>query len=157
MPRRDINNIRTQPSVDLSSLTARRVSVDSVEDTIRKDMESAGRAQLSLQGTLPAEIKEAVSATAKTAAATAVELSVARAAEEATRDVGRANITTRFDDKIKVAAASLGHISQSSDVDEVLRKRSELLAKKRDSLVTAGFTNEEAMQILLADVGARAH
>lgn len=56
-----------------------------------------------------------------------------------------------------MAAASLGHISQSSDVDEVLRKRSELLAKKRDSLVTAGFTNEEAMQILLADIGARAH
>lgn len=39
----------------------------------------------------------------------------------------------------------------------MLKKRSELLAKKRDSLVAAGFSNEEAMQIVLADIAARAH
>lgn len=157
MPRRDIENIRSRPAVDLTGLTARRVSVESVEDTIRKDMVAAVRTQLSLQGDLPPEIKQAVETTAKTAAASAVELSVARAAEEATRDVGRQNLTSRFDEKLKVAADSLGHISQSNEVDEVLRKRSELLAKKRDSLVAAGFSGEEAMQILLADIGARAH
>jgi hypothetical protein len=86
-----------------------------------------------------------------------VELAVARAAEEAARDVGRANVTARFDDKIKVAADSLGHMTQSNDVDAVLTRRAELLAKKRDALLTVGFSQAEAMQILLADISARAH
>ena len=39
----------------------------------------------------------------------------------------------------------------------MLRNRAQLLAKKRDALVAAGFANEEAMQIVLADIAARAH
>jgi hypothetical protein len=106
---------------------------------------------------LPADLQEVVATAAKTAASTSVDLSVARAAEEAARGVGRANLKARFDEKIKVAADSLNHISQSNDVDQVLKRRSDLLAKKRASLVAAGFSNDEAMQIVLADIAARAH
>lgn len=158
MPRRDLlNNITDRGRVDLSPVITRRVQVDAVEDTIREDMVSSVKARLGLRGDLPAEVNEVVKTAASAAAASAVELTVADAAQQAARDVGRASITTRFDDKIKVAADSLTHISQSDQVEEVLRKRSELLAKKRDSLVAAGFSNEEAMQIVLADIAARAH
>lgn len=158
MPRRDLlNNLGDRGRIDLSPVITRRVQVDAVEDTIHKDMVSSVKARLGLQGDLPAEVTEVVRTAASAAAASAVELTVADAAQQAARDVGRASITSRFDDKIKVAADSLAHISASNEVDEVLRKRSELLAKKRDSLVAAGFSGEEAMQILLADIAARAH
>lgn len=133
------------------------ISVGSVEEDVRASMEDSVRARLNLRGDLPPEMAEAIRTTAATAAASTVQLTVADAAVEATRDVGRGSLTQRFDSKISLAAASLEHIGQSSEVDQVLRRRSELLAKKRDSLVAAGFSAEEAMQILLADIAARAH
>ena len=141
----------------LADVFASRIQVDSVENDIRREMETAVAQRLAIQGNLPPDVKEAVQSTAKSVAASVVELSVARAAEDAARDIGRQSITDRFDEKISVAAGTLTHISGSNEVDEVLRKRSELLAKKRDSLVTAGFSAEEAMQIVLADIAARAH
>src|SRR5699024_9445679 len=109
------------------------------EDSVRKAMETSVRSRLNIGDQLPADVTEAIKSTAASAAATAVELTVADAAQQAAKDVGRTGIKQRFDSKIAVAAESLAHISASSEVDQVLKKRSELLAKKRDSLVAAGF------------------
>jgi len=152
-PRREI----PRPTINLPPITPRPVTVQPVENAIRRGVEAAVKKQLNLPGDLPADVSEIIATASKAAASTSVELAVARAAEEAARDVGRRNVTARFDEKIKVAATSLSHISQSNDVDEVLKRRSELLAKKRASLLAAGFTKEEAMQIVLADIAARAH
>jgi hypothetical protein len=143
--------------INLPPITPRPVNVQPVENAIRRDVESSVKKQLRISGALPADVREIVQTAAQAAASTSVELAVARAAEEAARDVGRRNVTARFDEKIKVAADSLTHISQSNEVDEVLKRRSELLAKKRASLVAVGFSNEESMQIVLADIAARAH
>ena len=152
-PRREI----TRSRIALGPLTPRPVTIKSVEDAIRNNVETTVKKQLSLAGALPADVKEIVDSAARAAAATSIELAVTRATEEAARDVGRKTLLDRFDDKIKVAAGSLTHISQSGEVDEVLKRRSELLAKKRAALVAAGFSNGEAMQIVLADIAARAH
>jgi hypothetical protein len=152
-PRREI----PRTSVTMPAITPRPVNVARVENAVRRDVEATVKRQLGLTGALPADLREIVGTASQAAAATSVELAVARAAEEAARDVGRKNITGRFDDKIKVAADSLSHISQSNEVDEVLRRRAELLAKKRAALLAAGFTNDESMQIVLADIAARAH
>lgn len=152
-PRREI----TPGRIAVGPLTPRPVTIKSVEDAIRKDVETTVKRQLSVEGALPADVKEIVDSAARAAAATSIELAVTRATEEAARDVGRKTLLDRFDDKIKVAAGSLRHIGQSGDVDEVLKRRSELLAKKRAALVAAGFANDEAMQIVLADIAARAH
>lgn len=148
---------RTGSPIDIGPITRRAPKVSSVENAIRKDIEATVRKRLSLAGTLPADLKELADSAARAAAATSVELAVTHAAEEAARDIGRATLFDRFDEKIKVAAGSLSHIGQSNDVDAVLKSRSELLAKKRNALVEAGFSNDEAMQILLADIAARAH
>ncbi len=138
-------------------ITSRPISVKPVEEGIRKGVESTVKRRLGLSGALPADLKDVISAAAKNAAAQSVELSVVKAAEEAARDAARPNVTVRFDEKVSIAAESLAHIGASSKVDRVLKSRSQLLAKKRDSLVAAGFSNEEAMQILLADIAARSH
>jgi hypothetical protein len=49
------------------------------------------------------------------------------------------------------------HISESNDVKEIMRKRAEMLAEKKKALETAGFSSEEAMEIVLADIAARGH
>jgi hypothetical protein len=71
--------------------------------------------------------------------------------------VTRGSLLSRFDDKLQLAASSIGHIGQSNDVDAVLKNRAELLAKKKKALVTAGFSDDEAMEIILADIAARGH
>jgi hypothetical protein len=143
--------------IAVGPLTARAVTIKSVEDTIRKDVESTVKKQLALSGALPVDVKEVIDSAARAAAATSIELAVTRATEEAATDIGRMTLLDRFDDKIKVAAGSLTHISQSGDVDQILERRSELLAKKRAALVAAGFSDDQAMQVLLADIAARAH
>lgn len=142
---------------DIASRISGTVSVGSVEDSLRKDVEAKVKSQLGLQGELPADVKEAIDSVSKASAAKAVQLSVVQAAQDSARDISRGARLDLFDDKIKVAADSIRHIGASSDVDEVLTQRAQLLAKKKQALVAAGFSDEEAMQILLADISARQH
>ncbi len=51
--------------------------------------------------------------------------------------------------------AGLDHIAGSNDVKKILARRAEMLALKKQTLEAAGFTTEEAMEILLADIAAR--
>jgi hypothetical protein len=139
------------------AITLGAVSVQSVEENLRKDVEARVKSQLGLEGELPADVKEAIDSASKASAAKAVQLSVAQAAEDGARAINRGAKLDLFDDKIKIAADSIVHIGASSEVDQVLQQRAELLAKKRKALVTAGFSDEEAMQILLADIAARQH
>lgn len=141
----------------LGPLGPRPIRVESIESALRRSVEADVKKSLGITGAVPQEVKEIIATASTSAASKSVELAVARATEQAAADIGRQNVLTRFDDKIKVAADSMVHISQSNEVDEVLKRRADLLAKKRDALVTAGFTNEEAMQILLADIAAKAH
>jgi hypothetical protein len=138
-------------------IASRPVIVDSLEQSIRQDVEASVRSQLNLAGDVPAEVKEVIDTATKVAAARSLELTVARATEEATRTVSRGSVLERFDSKIKEAAAGIAHIGQSNEVDQVLKQRAELLAKKKQALVTAGFTDDQAMEIVLADIAARAH
>lgn len=133
------------------------IAVKKVEDSIRKEVTTQVGAQLGIAGQLPAEVGQVIEAATKAAAAKSVELTIAQVTEEAAKNLTRGSVLDRFDDKIKVAADSIGHISQSDDVDQVLKRRAELLAKKRKALVDAGFSNDEAMKILLADVNSRNH
>lgn len=146
----------TERVIDRGGILARPITVKPVEDKIRKSMSKKMADQLGIEE-LPAEMKTAVDAAAAGAAQQVVELGLVKVAEEAARDVSRANLLDRFDDKLQLAAAGIAHLGQSSQVDTVLKNRAELLAKKKQSLVTAGFTDGEAMQIILSDIAARGH
>lgn len=146
-----------QPIGPMSPLTARSISIKSVESDIRKNAERNLRKHLGLSGQLPADVKEAVESASKAAASKAVELSVIKQIQEAADDVSRGSILDRFDDKIGTAVEGITHIGQSTKVDKVLRERAQLLAKKKAALVAAGFSDGEAMEILLADIAARSH
>jgi len=131
----------------------------SVEQDVRKTVEKSMKQTLGLTGNqkLPADVSALISSAAVTAASKAVELQIATEAERAVKDIGKRDVLSRFTEKAKLAEQGLVHISQSSEVDQILMKRAQLLAAKKTSLENAGFTSTEAMSIILADIEARSH
>ena len=104
---------------------------------------------------MPAAVEALVSAAAATAAQNALDLSLTRDVDEASSDVARGGVLDRFDVKVDVAGQALDHIAGSGDVQKILKRRAEMLAAKKKALETAGFSAQEAMDILLADIAAR--
>ena len=131
----------------------------SVEQDVRKTVEKSMKQTLGLTGNqkLPADVSALISSAAVTAASKAVELQIATEAERAVKDIGKRDVLSRFTEKAKLAEQGLVHISQSSEVDQILKKRAQLLAAKKTSLENAGFTSTEAMSVILADIEARSH
>lgn len=132
---------------------------DKLEADIKTAVEEKMRSRLGIKPSegLPPEVTALARSAAETAAAKATELAVIQEAEEAARATVRGDVLKRFDTKVDLAARGMEHISKSSDVEDILKRRAELLARKKQALVDAGFTNDEAMQIVLADIAARAH
>lgn len=130
-----------------------------VEKEIRRTVERTMKASLGLKSNqkLPADVAALVSSTSVAAASKAVELQATKTAEEAAREFGKVDVLARFDNKARLAQQGIAHISKSNDVDEILKKRAEMLAAKKAALEAAKFTSDEAMSILLADIAARGH
>ena len=141
--------------IERGPIPTRAITVKPVEDKIRSTMADRLKTQLGVE--LTEEMKSAVDVAAAGAAQQVVQLGLAKVAEEASREITKGSLLGRFDEKLGLAAESIGHLGQSNDVDTVLKNRAELLAKKKKALVTAGFSDTEAMEILLADIAARGH
>jgi hypothetical protein len=125
-----------------------------IQKTVSKRMgERLGVAPASL----PADLKNVISTAAAAAAQRAVELAVTSDVNEAVGDVTRGSVLGRFDARVDLARKGLDHIAGSNDVKAIMRQRAQMLAEKKQALETAGFSSEEAMEILLADIAARGH
>lgn len=106
---------------------------------------------------LPADLKAVISTAAAAAAQQSVELSVTTDVHEAIGDITRGPVLDKFDSRVDLARKGLDHIAGSSDVKKIMTRRAQMLAEKKKALVAAGFTTEESMDILLADIAARGH
>ena len=106
---------------------------------------------------LPSDLQDVIATASAAAAQRAIELSVTQDVNEAVGGLTRGSVLNRFDARVDLAKQGLVHISESNDVKEIMRKRAEMLAEKKKALETAGFSSEEAMEILLADIAARGH
>lgn len=157
MPRqRTAGTIASSP---IRPITAPIVRVKTLEDAIKKSVTTSMKDRLGLKAnqSLPAEVQTLIQTAAKTAAESSLELAVVRDVEEIAADTARGAVLNRFDAKVSVAQKGLAHISKSDDVQKILKQRAEMLAAKKKALETAGFSRQEAMEILLADIAARAH
>lgn len=140
------------------ALTSPATRVKKVESDITKKVTAQLRSQLGLRANqkLPDDLSALVETASVTAGQAAVENAVLRGVQEAAAEMGRGSLLDRFDAKVGVARASLDHIKGSTDVERILKRRAEMLAMKKTSLVGAGFTDDESMRIILADI-ARDH
>jgi hypothetical protein len=146
---------RKSPTLGTGTLLARPIQIDAVERKVRSAVETDVKRKLGLRGAIPSDLQGAIDVASKAAAQQSVELAVTVAAEESARAVSRADTFARFSDKVRFAVDGIKVIDDSNEVTEVLKKRASLLAKKKKALVDAGFSDEEAMDILLADIAAR--
>ena len=137
----------------------RAVGVKAVEEDIKQTVLKRMKERLAVTdgGTIPAELQTAIAGAAATAAQRSIELSVTRDIDEAVSNVTRGSLIGRFDSRVGAARAGLDHIAASDDVQQIMKKRAEMLAAKKKALEAAGFTTEQAMEIVLADIAARGH
>ena len=105
---------------------------------------------------LPRDVLNTIRQQAAAASKQAVTLGASSDVQIAAGTFGRVVTQQDFLEKMEAARVGIERISQSKDVDAILKERATLLWKKRKSLEDAGFPAGEAMQILLADIAARA-
>ena len=148
---------RLQPILD-RPVTAPVVRVKKLENEIEKAVTKRMSERLGVDASsIPAQLKPVIASAAASAAARAIELSVVSDAEEAVGDVTRGSLLSKFDARVDLARKGIDHIVGSSDVARRMKQRAPMLAAKKKALVDAGFSSEEAMEILLADIAARGH
>jgi hypothetical protein len=139
-------------------ITAAPIRVRSVEQSIKGSVTKQMSERLGVPANqLPAEVQTMIGTASAAAAAKAIELGVVRDVEEAAAGVSRGNLLSRFDARVDLARKGLDHISASSDVDRIMKQRANMLAAKKKALENAGFSPQEAMDIILADIAARGH
>lgn len=154
---------RARVGADVASLVtgdrpivAATLRVKAVESDIQKVVTKRMEQRLGVaSGSLPADVKELISTASAAASQRAIEFAVIKDLEEAVGDVSRGSVLDRFDARVDVARKGLDHISASNDVQQIMKKRATLLADKKKALENAGFSTQEAMDILLADIAAR--
>jgi hypothetical protein len=125
---------------------------------IREGVTRSVRKRLGLgaNAPLPASLTAVIDQTVRDASRKAIELGVTKDAEQAAGDASRRVVLDGFVDKVSAAREGIEIIQRSEDVQLILRKRAELLWAKKRALETAGFSAEDAMRILLAELGPRA-
>jgi len=128
-----------------------------IEQDIKKSVEKDIKLQLGLKGNqkLSPDITALVTSASSAAAAKAIEVKVLKEAEQAARDLSAGDTIARFGKRVKLADERLQAVTDSKSVAGILKKRANMLAAKKSSLEEAGFTSEEAMTILLADIASR--
>jgi hypothetical protein len=106
---------------------------------------------------LPADLKNVIASASAAAAQRSIDLAVTADLDEAIGDVTRGSVLGKFDARVDLARKGLDHIAGSNDVKQIMRQRAQMLAEKKKALEAAGFSSEEAMEIILADIAARGH
>jgi len=125
---------------------------------IENETQTRARTRLGLKATdaLPADIEKLIRDNSKAAALDILKGSITRDTANIRRQFEQAGVFDRFISQAHLANVGLAQIAGSQDVNDILKKRAELLAAKVAALEAVHFSREEAMQILLGDIAARA-
>ena len=137
---------------------AKPITVKALEDEIKNTVTARMQERIAAAGgQMTAPVQQLIATEAAAAAQRSIQLAVAADAAEAVSNVTRGSLLNRFDDRVGLASAGLEHIVASDDVQQIMKRRAEMLAAKKKALETAGFSSDEAMEIILADIAARGH
>lgn len=132
--------------------------VQSLEREIEKVVTKRMSERLKVDSTkLPADLKNVIASASAAAAQRSIELAVTTDLDDAVGDVTRGSVLGKFDQRIDLARKGLDHITASDDVKRIMTQRAQMLAEKKKALEAAGFSSDESMDIILADIAARGH
>jgi hypothetical protein len=112
-----------------------------LENRIKEEVTAGMKQRLGLSESerIPAPIQDLVDAAARDAAENAVEIAVIREVEDVTTRLARGSPGTR-----SKSPTNLSDVSLLQDAEE--------LAAKKKALEAAGFSSDEALRILIAEI-----
>lgn len=123
------------------ALAAPAATAGPLENRIKEEVTAGMKQRLGLSEseTIPAPIQDLVDAAARDAAENAVEIAVIREVEDVTTRLARGSPGTR-----SKSPTNLSDVSLLQDAEE--------LAAKKKALEAAGFSSDEALRILIAEI-----
>lgn len=123
------------------ALAAPAAAAGPLENRIKEEVTAGMKQRLGLSEgeTIPAPIQDLVDAAARDAAENAVEIAVIREVEDVTTRLARGSPGTR-----SKSPTNLSDVSLLQDAEE--------LAAKKKALEAAGFSSDEALRILIAEI-----
>lgn len=148
---------RPRPTTPVRPVVISPSSVPSLYNKVKSTTEKLLKNRLGIptRQALPAKVKTLVDNEIKKILSDNISEMVKSDIRTAVRAGLKAPSLQVFDDKIKSALTSARHIGQSPDVAKILKQKAELLFAKRKAYKDAGFSEQEAMQILLAEITAK--
>jgi hypothetical protein len=132
---------------------------DSILADLDKKVEQSVRRRLGLApgAATPVELKKIVMDQVRSVASAAIQNRATADVQSELAQMGEARMQERILQNIGAASRVITKIAGAGqDVNEILKQRAELLFKKKTALETAGFTPDQAMRIVLADITVKA-
>jgi hypothetical protein len=130
--------------------------VKALETEIEKRLQDDYKKRLKLT-TLPDSLKKGIKSAAKTAAERATSRNLEVEAMKVSREFYQpAAVDKLISAKLTQAKAGVKVVSQSADLAEILKENAKLLRKKWQALVDAGFTKDQAYELIKAEIVGKA-
>lgn len=150
-----------QPSKPLMGLASlpdikfQKTEIDSVVGEAAKSV--AGKMGIAVDK-LPDQVMEAIKTAATSAMNTRTKALIQRDVDMAVKETVLQGVKPldMLDARVNAAKEGIAHITQDAKVDAVLADTAKLLWKKFQALKTAGFTDPQAFDLVLAEVQGRA-
>jgi hypothetical protein len=123
---------------------------DVTDTVVGRVTESIGVARQDMDEAMQTEINSTVQATLSKKFAN--EVISAAESQVGRRAIGGTDIAGAITSKLAVGKRAIEAMVATSELDDILEKNAQLLKKKYDALVTAGFTDDQAFRLLEAEI-----
>ena len=156
--RRVVRDSPAIPVTGVAGLPKIKFSKEAMDSIVAEATKSVAKKMGVREDQLPSSVKSAIKiATARALDARAKAL-IQRDVDMAVKEAVLSGVSPIESLSARIAAAKVGitHISQDQAVEDVLKETAVLLWKKFNALKTAGFDENQAFALLLAEVQGRA-
>jgi hypothetical protein len=129
-----------------------------IDSQIRADIEKTIRKQLKIprRQRTPSKLKAAINKAAKDVGTQLMQQYISKQALVSGKAILReADYKGLINQRLVSALEGVKLVSQSTDLQKILEENAKMLYAKRKALETAGFSNDEAFQLVLAEVSAK--
>lgn len=151
-------NQPVRPLTGLASLPDIKFKQADVDGVVAEAKKAVAASMGVAPDKLPAEIVAAITTSASSAMNTRTKALIQRNVDTTVKETVLKGVKPldMLDARVQAAKEGIAHITQDAKVDAVLADTAKLLWKKYNSLKTAGFTDTQAFDLVLAEIQGRA-
>lgn len=126
-----------------------------IENTIKSKLEKDLKKKLGVTA-LPTDVKKIVDSASKQAGSVVTKQNINKHALRYGKEVFReTNHKKMIGERISSALKGVEVVTQSSDLQKILDENAKMLFSKMRALKSAGFTDDQSFQLIIAEVSAK--